>query len=38
MGADTTGRSLFIVDNSVSCWTRLRNLKEWEHSSASPPR
>lgn len=29
MTADTTGRSLFIVDNSVSGWTGLRYLKEW---------
>ena len=29
MSADTTGRSLFIVDNSVSGWTGLRYLKEW---------
>ena len=27
--ADTTGRGLFIVDNSVSGWTGLRYLKEW---------
>ena len=28
MNADTTGRNLFIVDNSVSVWTGLRYLKE----------
>ncbi len=29
MTADSTGRSLFTVDNSVSGWTGLRYLKEW---------
>ena len=29
MSADPSGRSLFIVDNSVSGWTGLRYLKEW---------
>ncbi len=29
MNADSTGRSLFIVDNSVSGWTGLRYLEEW---------
>ncbi len=29
MTADSTGRSLFIVDNSVSGWTGLRYLEEW---------
>lgn len=29
MSADITGRSLFIVDNSVSGWTGLRYLKQW---------
>ena len=29
MTADFTGRSLFIVDNSVSGWTGLRYLEEW---------
>ncbi len=27
--ADSKGRSLFIVDNSVSGWTGLRYLEEW---------
>ncbi|MDE0027178.1 MAG: hypothetical protein OXP69_22425 [Spirochaetaceae bacterium] len=29
MSADTTGCSLFIVDNSVFAWTGLRYLKQW---------
>ena len=29
MNIDSTGRSLFIVDNSVSGWTGLRYLQEW---------
>jgi superfamily II DNA or RNA helicase len=29
MPPDTSGRSLFIVDNSVSSWTGLRYLAEW---------
>ena len=29
MNADSTGRSLFIVDNSVTGWTGLRYLQEW---------
>ena len=29
MTADTKGRDLFIVDNSVSGWTGLRYLQEW---------
>ncbi len=29
MNADSTGRSLFIVDNSVAGWTGLRYLEEW---------
>ena len=29
MNADSTGRDLFIVDNSVSGWTGLRYLEEW---------
>ena len=29
MNADSTGRSLFIVDNSVGGWTGLRYLEEW---------
>ena len=29
MTTDATGRSLFIVDNSVSGWTGLRYLEEW---------
>lgn len=29
MNADSTGRTLFIVDNSVAGWTGLRYLKEW---------
>ena len=29
MNTDPAGRSLFIVDNSVSGWTGLRYLKEW---------
>ena len=29
MATDTSGRSLFIVDNSVSGWTGLRYLAEW---------
>ena len=29
MNADSTGRSLFIVDNSVTGWTGLRYLEEW---------
>ena len=29
MNADPTGRSLFIVDNSVAGWTGLRYLEEW---------
>ncbi len=29
MAADTKGRDLFIVDNSVSGWTGLRYLEEW---------
>ena len=29
MNPDSTGRSLFIVDNSVSGWTGLRYLEEW---------
>ena len=29
MTADSTGRSLFIVDNSVSGWMGLRYLEEW---------
>ena len=27
--SDSTGRDLFIVDNSVSGWTGLRYLEEW---------
>ena len=29
MKADSEGRSLFIVDNSISGWTGLRYLEEW---------
>ncbi len=29
MNADFTGRSLFIVDNSVTGWTGQRYLEEW---------
>ena len=29
MTSDSTGRALFIVDNSVSGWTGLRYLEEW---------
>ena len=29
MNADSTGRSLFIVDNSVTGWPGLRYLEEW---------
>lgn len=29
MDADSTGRDLFIVDNSVTGWTGLRYLEEW---------
>ena len=29
MTADSKGRDLFIVDNSVSGWTGLRYLEEW---------
>ena len=29
MTADSRGRELFIVDNSVSGWTGLRYLQEW---------
>ena len=29
MTADSQGRALFIVDNSVSGWTGLRYLAEW---------
>ena len=29
MTADSKGRELFIVDNSVSGWTGLRYLEEW---------
>lgn len=29
MSADHSGRSLFIVDNSVSCTTGVRYLKDW---------
>ena len=29
MNADSTGRTLFIVDNNVAGWTGLRYLKEW---------
>lgn len=29
MSADTKGRDLFIVDNSVSGWTGIRYLEEW---------
>ena len=29
MNTDSTGRDLFIVDNSVSGWTGLRYLEEW---------
>ena len=29
MTADSKGRGLFIVDNSVSGWTGLRYLEEW---------
>ena len=29
MNVDSTGRSLFIVDNSVEGWTALRYLQEW---------
>ena len=29
MVADSKGRGLFIVDNSVSGWTGLRYLEEW---------
>ncbi len=29
MTADSKGRELFIVDNSVSGWTGFRYLEEW---------
>ena len=29
MTSDSTGRALFIVDNSVSGWTGLRALEKW---------
>ena len=29
MTAESKGRDLFIVDNSVSGWTGLRYLEEW---------
>ena len=29
MTAESKGRELFIVDNSVSGWTGLRYLREW---------
>ena len=29
MSGDSTGRDLFIVDNSVDGWKGLRYLKEW---------
>jgi hypothetical protein len=29
MTAESKGRDLFIVDNSVSGWTCLRYLEEW---------
>ncbi len=29
MTSDSTGRALFIVDNSVSGWTGLRSLEKW---------
>src|SRR5215510_8572992 len=29
MNAESKGRDLFIVDNSVSGWTALRYLEEW---------
>ena len=29
MNTDSTGRGLFIVDNSVTGWTGLRYLEEW---------
>ena len=29
MNSNSSGRDLFIVDNSVSGWTGLRYLKEW---------
>jgi hypothetical protein len=29
MTADSRGRDLFIVDDSVSGWTGLRYLEEW---------
>ena len=29
MNTDSTGRTLFIVDNSVAGWTGLRYLEEW---------
>ena len=35
MATDSTGRSLFIVDNSVSGWTGLRYLEEWADISRS---
>jgi len=33
--ATTKGHELFIVDNSVSGWTGLRNLDEWCGISSS---
>ena len=35
MPADSTGRDLFIVDNSVSRWTGLRYLEEWASISTA---
>ena len=29
MNSNSSGRDLFIVDNSVSGWTGLRYLEEW---------
>ncbi len=29
MTAETKGRDIFIVDNSISGWTGLRYLEEW---------
>src|SRR5438552_8646161 len=35
MTADSKGRDLFIVDNSVSGWTGLRYLEEWSEIAKS---
>src|SRR3954470_17039964 len=35
MTADSKGRDLFIVDNSVSGWTGLRYLEEWSKIAKS---